>query len=61
MTSGLTEQEATAAAEGNADALRLLSSMAMRQYLGFLPHRLPQGLLEKLMEMSKVPSTQLDV
>ncbi|MEU9396802.1 hypothetical protein AB0D86_43270 [Streptomyces sp. NPDC048324] len=60
MTSGLTEQEAAAAAEGNADALRLLSSMAMRQYLGFLPRQLPQGLLEKLMEISEVPFTRPD-
>ncbi|MFH8662351.1 glycoside hydrolase family 3 C-terminal domain-containing protein [Streptomyces afghaniensis] len=56
MTSGLSEEEATAASEGNADALRLLSSMAMRQFLGFLPRQLPQELLEKLMEMSEAPS-----
>lgn len=60
MTSGLTEEEATAAAEGNAEALRLLSSMAMRQFLGFLPRELPQELLEKLMEMSEAPRDQAD-
>ncbi|MEU0212383.1 hypothetical protein [Streptomyces canus] len=60
MTSGLTEQQAPPATVGDTDALRLLSSTAMRQYLGFLPSQLPQGLLEKLMEMSEVPSAQAD-
>ncbi|CAL9632630.1 hypothetical protein SUDANB176_06123 [Streptomyces sp. enrichment culture] len=55
MVSGLTEEEAAAAREGNADALRLLSSMAMRQFLGFLPRQLPRELLEELMEISAAP------
>ncbi|MFG2129259.1 fibronectin type III-like domain-contianing protein [Streptomyces sp. NPDC048751] len=60
MVSGLTEEEATAAMEGNADALRLLSSMAMRRFLGFLPRQLPQELLEKLMKMSEPPQDSAD-
>ncbi|MEU0671956.1 glycoside hydrolase family 3 C-terminal domain-containing protein [Streptomyces sp. NPDC006172] len=60
MTSGLAEEEATAAMEGNAEALRLLSSMAMRQFLAFLPRPLPQGLLEQLMEMSEPSSAPTD-
>ncbi|MER6492865.1 beta-glucosidase [Streptomyces griseorubiginosus] len=52
MLSGLTAEEEAAAADSNAVALRLLSSMAMRQFLGFLPRQIPYELLEKLMEMS---------
>ncbi|WP_037680189.1 hypothetical protein [Streptomyces griseus] len=44
MTSTLTEEGATAAREGNAGALRLRSSMAMRQFLGFLPRQHPREL-----------------
>lgn len=55
MTYGLTEKEATAAAEGNAEALRLLSSMAMRQYVQFFPGRITQELLEQLMELTAAP------
>lgn len=61
MASGLTEEEATAAAEGNADALRLLSSTGMRRFLGFLPGQLPQELLEKLMDLNKAPFAPADV
>ncbi|BBC38536.1 hypothetical protein SGFS_098300 [Streptomyces graminofaciens] len=60
MLSGLTEEEAAAAAEGNADALRLLSSMAMRQFVGFLPRQLPDELLEELMETSTVSPEPID-
>ncbi|MFJ9711657.1 glycoside hydrolase family 3 C-terminal domain-containing protein [Streptomyces sp. NPDC101234] len=56
MTTGMTEQEASAAAQGHADALRLLSSMAIRQFLAFLTQELPSGLLEELMAMSEAPA-----
>ncbi|MEV4033660.1 glycoside hydrolase family 3 C-terminal domain-containing protein [Streptomyces umbrinus] len=56
MTSGLTEEKATAAAEGNAEALRLLSSMAMRQYVQFFPGGIPQELLEECMELTAAPA-----
>ncbi|MFF4357663.1 glycoside hydrolase family 3 C-terminal domain-containing protein [Streptomyces sp. NPDC001604] len=52
MTSGTTE-EPTGDTEGDADALVLLSSMAMRQFAGFLPRPMPDGVLERLMRMSE--------
>jgi beta-glucosidase len=55
LLSGLAEEEAAAAAEGNAEALRLLSSMAMRQFVGFPPRPLPHEVLERLMRMSDSP------
>ncbi|WP_405529011.1 glycoside hydrolase family 3 C-terminal domain-containing protein [Streptomyces canus] len=60
MLAGLTEEEAGAAAQGNADALRLLSSMPMRQFLGFLPGQLPHELLEELMKMSTASPGPID-
>ncbi|MFY7634929.1 glycoside hydrolase family 3 C-terminal domain-containing protein [Streptomyces sp. NY05-11A] len=60
MVSGLTEEEAAAAEDSNADALRLLSSMAMRQLLGFLPRQISYELLEKLMEMSTASPGPID-
>ncbi|MEE1760861.1 glycoside hydrolase family 3 C-terminal domain-containing protein [Streptomyces sp. SP18BB07] len=56
ITFGLTEEQATAALEGNADALRMLPSMAMRRFLSFLPTQLPHEQLEQLMETSTAPS-----
>ncbi|WP_086797328.1 glycoside hydrolase family 3 C-terminal domain-containing protein [Streptomyces caniscabiei] len=56
ITFGLTEEQATAALEGNADALRMLPSMAMRRFLSFLPRQLPHEQLEQLMETSAAPS-----
>jgi beta-glucosidase len=53
MMSGLTKEQADAAVEGNGDALRLLSSMAMRQFVGFLPRPIPDEVLEQLMKMSE--------
>ncbi|WP_327731394.1 glycoside hydrolase family 3 C-terminal domain-containing protein [Streptomyces sp. NBC_00487] len=52
MTSGLPEEEAAAAVEGNADALLIASSMAMRQFAGFLPRQIADDVLERLVEMS---------
>lgn len=40
--------------------LGLLSSMAMRQFLGFLPRQIPYELLEKLMEMSTASPGPID-
>ncbi|WP_330294035.1 hypothetical protein [Streptomyces sp. NBC_00576] len=40
--------------EGNDGALLLLSSMAMRQFTGFLPAPVPDEVLEQLMRMSEV-------
>ncbi|WP_432194296.1 glycoside hydrolase family 3 C-terminal domain-containing protein [Streptomyces sp. bgisy027] len=53
MMSGLPQEEADAAADGNADALLILSSMAMRQFVGFLPRPVPHEVLERLMKMSE--------
>ncbi|MER5180974.1 glycoside hydrolase family 3 C-terminal domain-containing protein [Streptomyces sp. NPDC002896] len=53
MTSGLPQEQADAAVEGNADALLILSSMAMRQFVGFLPRPIPDEVLERLMKMSE--------
>ncbi|MCT9137587.1 glycoside hydrolase family 3 C-terminal domain-containing protein [Streptomyces violarus] len=53
MASGPTGVQTTAAAEGTADTLRLLSSMAMRQFLQFLPGQIPHELLEQLMRISE--------
>ncbi|MFF3371995.1 glycoside hydrolase family 3 C-terminal domain-containing protein [Streptomyces sp. NPDC002680] len=39
--------------EVDADALVLLSSMAMRQFAGFLPRPVPDEVLERLMKMSE--------
>ncbi|MFD5183617.1 glycoside hydrolase family 3 C-terminal domain-containing protein [Streptomyces sp. NPDC058372] len=51
---GLTEEQA-AAADDSADAMRMVDSMPMRQFLGFLPVPLPEGVLEQLMELSHTP------
>ncbi|MPY56204.1 glycoside hydrolase family 3 C-terminal domain-containing protein [Streptomyces spongiae] len=53
MMAGMTEEQAAAAAE-NADAMRMIQSMPMRQFLGFLPAPLPEEFLERLMGMSAV-------
>ncbi|GAA3829151.1 glycoside hydrolase family 3 C-terminal domain-containing protein [Streptomyces phyllanthi] len=53
MVSGLPEEQAAAAAEGNADAVLMLSSMAMRQFVGFLPQPIPDEVLERLMRTSE--------
>jgi beta-glucosidase len=51
VESGLTEEQAAFAAE-NAFAMRMVESMPMRQFLGFLPNPLPEEYLEQLMRMS---------
>ncbi|MFD4985262.1 glycoside hydrolase family 3 C-terminal domain-containing protein [Streptomyces sp. NPDC058374] len=51
---GLTEEQA-AAADDSADAMRMVDSMPMRQFLGFLPVPLPEGVLEQLIELSHTP------
>ena len=53
MTSGLTEEQSDAVMEENAGALCLLSSMAMRQYVGFLSLPIPEEVLERLIRMSE--------
>ncbi|UXY17761.1 fibronectin type III-like domain-contianing protein [Streptomyces cynarae] len=60
LVSGLTAEEARAAQEGNDEALRLLPSMAMRQFPVFLPRRLPQKLLEGPMRMSSASPDPAD-
>ncbi|MFE8013931.1 glycoside hydrolase family 3 C-terminal domain-containing protein [Streptomyces antibioticus] len=55
MRAGMTEEQAAAAAE-NEDAMRMVESMPMRQFLGFLPVPVPQEFLEHLMERSRIPS-----
>ncbi|MGW9135683.1 glycoside hydrolase family 3 C-terminal domain-containing protein [Streptomyces sp. NPDC055681] len=55
MAAGMTEEQA-AAAEQNADAMRMVESMPMRQFLGFLPVPLPEEFLEQLMELSRIPA-----
>ncbi|MFF1301918.1 glycoside hydrolase family 3 C-terminal domain-containing protein [Streptomyces sp. NPDC058307] len=52
MMSGPAEEQ-SGAAEEDADALVLLSSMAMRQFAGFLPRPMPDEALERLMRMSE--------
>ncbi|MET7896570.1 beta-glucosidase family protein [Streptomyces mirabilis] len=54
MAAGMTEEQAAAAAE-NQDAMRMVASMPMRQFLGFLPVPLPHEFLEQLMDMSRAP------
>ncbi|MCL8014905.1 glycoside hydrolase family 3 C-terminal domain-containing protein [Streptomyces sp. AS02] len=54
MAAGMTEEQAAAAAE-NQDAMRMVASMPMRQFLGFLPVPIPDEFLEQLMEMSRAP------
>ncbi|MFF2720464.1 glycoside hydrolase family 3 C-terminal domain-containing protein [Streptomyces sp. NPDC058011] len=56
IRAGLTEEQA-AMADDNADAMRMAESMPMRQFLGFLPVPLPEGVLEQLMELSHAPSS----
>ncbi|BBC31133.1 hypothetical protein SGFS_024270 [Streptomyces graminofaciens] len=53
MTSGLTREQSDEVLEGNEGALRLLSSMAMRQFLGFLPKPIPAETLDRLMKTSE--------
>ncbi|CAM5564731.1 glycoside hydrolase family 3 C-terminal domain-containing protein [Streptomyces aurantiogriseus] len=53
LSSGLPQEQADADAEGNADALLMLSSLAMRQFAGFLPRPVPHEVLERLMKMSE--------
>ncbi|MCL8011240.1 glycoside hydrolase family 3 C-terminal domain-containing protein [Streptomyces sp. AS02] len=53
LSSGLPQEQAEGDAEGNADALLMLSSMAMRQFVGFLPRPVPREVLERLMKMSE--------
>ncbi|WP_460072703.1 glycoside hydrolase family 3 C-terminal domain-containing protein [Streptomyces sp. YKOK-I1] len=54
MMAGMTEEQAAAAAE-NQDAMRMVESMPMRQFLGFLPVPLPEEFLERLMDLSRTP------
>ncbi|WP_413098223.1 glycoside hydrolase family 3 C-terminal domain-containing protein [Streptomyces sp. Inha503] len=54
MAAGMTEEQAAAASE-NADAMRMVESMPMRQFLGFLPVPLPDDFLEQLMDLSRTP------
>ncbi|MGW1030023.1 glycoside hydrolase family 3 C-terminal domain-containing protein [Streptomyces sp. NPDC002577] len=60
MTSGLPPEQAGAVVEGNAEALLILSSMAMRQYVGFLPRPIPDEVLERLMKMSEASPESVD-
>ncbi|MCD7436655.1 glycoside hydrolase family 3 C-terminal domain-containing protein [Streptomyces lincolnensis] len=53
LSPGLPQEPADADAEGNADALLMLSSMAMRQFAGFLPRPVPHEVLQRLMKMSE--------
>ncbi|MER5225448.1 glycoside hydrolase family 3 C-terminal domain-containing protein [Streptomyces flaveus] len=53
MTSEHSQEQADAAAEGDPDALLILSSMALRQFLGFFPRPIPDEVLERLMKMSE--------
>ncbi|GAB3008679.1 glycoside hydrolase family 3 C-terminal domain-containing protein [Streptomyces pseudoechinosporeus] len=53
MTSEHPQEQTDADAEGNPDALLILSSMALRQFLGFLPRPIPDEVLERLMKMSE--------
>lgn len=55
MAAGMSEEQA-AAAEKSSDALRMVESMPMRQFLGFLPVPLPEEFLEQLMELSRTPA-----
>ncbi|MDX3525199.1 MULTISPECIES: fibronectin type III-like domain-contianing protein [Streptomyces] len=54
MTAGMTEEQAAAAE--NEDAMRMVASMPVRQFLGFLPTPLPDEFLGQLMGMSRTPS-----
>jgi beta-glucosidase len=51
MTAGMTEEQAAAAAE-HQDMLRMVESMPLRQFLGFLPNPLPEDKLAEFMAMS---------
>lgn len=55
MSSGMTEEQAQAAAGGQ-DMLRMVESMPMRQFLGFLPEPIPQPQLDELMRKSAEPA-----
>lgn len=59
LTGGRTERGA-APAEGAVDALRPVSSPALRRFLWFLPRHLPHELLEKLMGMGDAPAVTAD-
>ena len=60
ITPRICDEEATATAQGDEDALRLLSSMAMRRFHRILPGRLPGELLEGLREMSTMSAGPVD-
>ena len=51
MAAGMTEEQAAAAAE-NQDMMRMVESMPMRQFLGFLPIPLPEDKLAEFMALS---------
>ena len=51
MMAGLSDDQKAEAAE-NTDALRMVESMPMRQFLGFLPTPIPDEFLEQLIGMS---------
>ncbi|WP_416983798.1 glycoside hydrolase family 3 C-terminal domain-containing protein [Streptomyces sp. T028] len=52
MMAGMSEEQAAAAAESQ-DAMRMVESMPMRQFLGFLPTPIPAEFLDQLMTMSR--------
>ncbi|MFD4510054.1 glycoside hydrolase family 3 C-terminal domain-containing protein [Streptomyces sp. NPDC058457] len=54
LMAGMSEEQAAAAAE-NQDAMRMVESMPMRQFLGFLPTPIPAEFLDQLMTMSRSP------
>jgi beta-glucosidase len=58
LMSGLSEEQSRAARE-NQDALRMVQSMPMRQFLGFLPTPIPQHRLDELITMSAEPGAPI--
>lgn len=51
MSSGMSEEQA-AQAEESADMLKMVESMPMRQFMGFLPGILTVDILESLIQVS---------
>ncbi|MET7897324.1 fibronectin type III-like domain-contianing protein [Streptomyces mirabilis] len=59
MAAGMPKEQSEAALADNADSMRLVASMPMRQFLGFLPAPPTHEVLEQLMIMSRSDETAL--
>ena len=55
LSAGMTPEQA-AAAEANADSLRMVESMPMQQFIAFTDGALPLEALEQLMQLSATPT-----